>query len=102
MNDKEINRRVAEIMGFVFADGCIREANDDVWSLLPEYLTFADDDYTVLEWARENLTEDEMFLLGIELHKLWSEVGRMGSYWPSSRYLPGDYSRALIAVKGER
>lgn len=102
MSDREQDKRVAEILGFVVVhEHWMRPVdqphNYRVEQRLPRYTTDPAADYKVLEWVREQRGAPTLFARMAELICPKSEpvadaVGLLECYEP------GDYSRALLAL----
>ena len=96
---REDDARVAKILGWAF------DADNKVWwrgsvwvTHLPAFTTDPAADYKVLEWARES---DVARVFHNHLRIILDGEGRAlyGHYSGATCYQPGDYSRALLALK---
>ncbi len=109
MSDREQDKRVAEILGYIVVDEHWMRPIDHPDNFrferrLPNYTTDPAADYKVLEWLRGKYSEDDfvggMFLS--ELDDIWCAESR--GIWGGDplAYQPGDYSRALLALDEQR
>ena len=93
MNDKD-RMTLAEAMGWAECGKTMgKPPNRLTFSELPDPFTDANDDYAVLEWAREKGLNDAQF---------WGAFYRAMNYYPSIpdklSYQIGDYARAALKV----
>lgn len=108
MTDREQDKRVAEILGFVVVHEHWMRPIDQpdnyrAEQRLPRYTTDPAADYEVLEWVRAKHSAFQ-FAFRLELNKLFhSGFGDIQSererpILGEISYIAGDYSRALLAL----
>ena len=92
----EIPRSLSPDPGFIYypKNGTWEMPNGSQCSL-PAFTSDPTADYQVLEWVRENTIREKH---ADELWSIWHIRAGNTGYLPSL-YLPGDYSRALLALK---
>lgn len=110
MTNQEIDRRCAELMGWTEAEGAGYHDFMPWWKGSPDrrrvdgWSPTANpaDDYAVLEWVRENMTEQQQdaFVLAVGNLAAENASAPILAAWSPLHYRVGDYARALVAVKG--
>lgn len=96
---QEIDAKVATlVMGLNGAEMLEDEQMFPNHGALPRYTTDPCDDYEVLVHVRDTWGFDRMKRLDEEIESIWKHRAHIDLYEHHTRYEPGDYARAALAV----